>query len=78
MSGPYKTLQTYYQLPSAEQTDFAIPAFGGPGFQSVNPPPTGPQCHVWREGSYDGRVLMDKAYPQCNINSGCAQYTSKY
>lgn len=77
-STPYATLQKYYHVPDVQHQKFAIPEFGGTGFMPTKPKPKGPQCHVWRQGDYDGRVLMAKAYPQCNVNSGCAQYTSKY
>jgi len=79
MSTPYATLQHYYIPPSTANQKFAIPVFGGVGYMATAKVNGSTQsCHVWRDGDYDGRVLMSKAYPQCNINSSCTNYASKY
>lgn len=86
---PYASLQTYYKLPPAPKKQgqgkkamgvFAIPEFGSVGYNHVPKPKTstGNQCHVWRNGDYDGRVLSKNAYPQCGPGSSCDQYTSRY
>ena len=78
MSTPYATLQHYYIPPSTANQKFAIPVFGGVGYMPTVKVDGSKGCHVWRDGDYDGRVLMSNAYPQCNISSGCANYTSRY
>ena len=87
---PYASLGTYYHNAPVQQKasskkvgEFAVPQFGSVGYnvqkvdaaaQSKKPN----NCHVWREGDYDGRVLSKNAYPQCGPGSSCAQYTSRY
>lgn len=85
---PYASLQTYYKLPPPPKKAgqgkkvmgvYAVPEFGSVGYNAVPKPKTAAnQCHVWREGEYDGRVLSKNAYPQCGPNTSCAQYTSRY
>lgn len=78
MPYPYATLQRYYH--STTPPLFATAVFGGVGSQPCQTPntATGPQCHVWRQSDSSGQVVMADAYPQCNLNSGCSRYVSKY
>ena len=86
---PYASLGTYYHLqPAPKQgkkasTDFAVPQFGSVGYNINKAAPVAASkkannCHVWRAGDYDGRVLSKNAYPQCGPGSSCDQYVSRY
>lgn len=85
---PYASLATYYKLPpkprNVKKSDLspevAVPVFGGVGYNEKirKLDPTVNQCHAWRVGDYDGRVLSKNAYPQCGPGSACDQYASRY
>jgi hypothetical protein len=86
---PYASLGSYYHMPPAPKgkkkagmpSDFAIPQFGSPGYNVPKVQPgkkNANQCHVWRSGDWDGRVLSKNAYPQCGPGSSCDQYVSRY
>lgn len=81
---PYSNLANYYKKPavvknSAQQPIFAIPEFGSVGYNpAIAKAAATSTCHTWREGSYDGRVLSNMAYPQCSPNADCAAYSSRY
>ena len=82
---PYSNLANYYKKPAAsqngskQQTQFGIPEFGSVGYNAdIAKAAAASTCHTWREGSYDGRVLANMAYPQCSPNADCAAYSSRY
>jgi hypothetical protein len=81
---PYASLSSYYHKlpePKSRKTvgSFAVPEFGSVGYNTNQAASSSKSnCHVWRAGEYDGRVLSKNAYPQCGPGSSCDRYLSRY